>query len=286
LSYGVASNWHSIAIVGVGLIGGSVGLALRERGLARRIVGIGRRKEPLERAMHRGAVTETTLDLAGGVREAELVVVSRPVERIVEDVREAAAHCPATAVITDAGSTKRAIVEGLRDLRRDGAAFVGSHPMAGSQKSGVEHAAADLFSGRTTVITPDESTSAEAIRRVRGFWSALGANVVTLSPADHDEVVATISHLPHAVASILAASTPVEHLPLAATGWLDTTRVAAGDVDMWRQILQQNRECVLQSIHRFGKLLEGFVTALEQEDGEAIAEILAIGKQRRDALAD
>jgi prephenate dehydrogenase len=135
-------------------------------------------------------------------------------------------------------------------------------------------------------MTPTETTPVAARERVERFWRELGANVVQMGAAEHDRAVAATSHLPHVVAAALAAATPAEYLALAATGWLDSTRIAAGDVELWRQILKQNRTSVLRSLEQFGKVLNSYSRALEQQDDAALAELLAAGKQRRDALAD
>lgn len=283
----MAANWDTVAIVGVGLIGGSIGLAVRQRGLARRVIGIGRHEARLAIALQAGAIDAYSTDLKSGVAEAQLTVICTPVDTIAGYARETARHCPPTALITDAGSTKGQIVDQLRhDWPAAGAAFVGSHPLAGSEKVGVEHADGELLVGRIVVITPTAATPEPARRQIERFWTQLGATVVAMSPADHDRAVAAISHLPHVIASLTAAMTPADYLPLAATGWLDTTRVAAGDVELWRQILFQNRPGVLYYLSEFAKVLHSFTQALEQQDEQAVVRILAAGKQRRDALAD
>lgn len=286
--------FQTIAIVGVGLIGGSVGLAVRKQKLAKRIIGIGRKPATLRKAKSLGAVTETTTDLAKGVADADLIIIGTPVDWVVEFTRQVAEHAPAGAIITDVGSTKDAIVAGceqavaevnkVRGLRKP-IAFVGSHPMAGSEKAGVEFAVADLFRKRTVIVTPTAATPPAALRSIRTFWKKLGAKLVSLSPAEHDEAVAAISHLPHLLASALAADTPADCLPLIAGGWLDTTRIAAGNIDLWEQILLANRVHTLQALSRFEKVLSAFRTALEQNDPQRLRELLQAGKQRRDSVA-
>lgn len=276
-----------MAVVGVGLIGGSIGLAVRERGLARQVIGIGRRTASLQQAVERRAIDRFATDLAAGVTEAELVIVCSPVETIPTLVVDIANHCPPQAIITDVGSTKQAIVTDVaRQLSSHRATFIGSHPLAGSEKTGVAHARAELFDGRTVVLTPTADTPAAACDRLQSFWSGLGARVVRMSPADHDAALAATSHLPHVIAALLAAVTPAEYLALTATGWLDTTRIAAGDIELWQQILRQNRASVLQCLDQFAKVLTSFTQALQRQDDAVVAELLALGKQRRDALAD
>jgi prephenate dehydrogenase len=274
-----------VAIVGPGLLGASFGLALRRRGLARSIVGIGRSQETLDAARAVGAIDDTATDLPAAVRGAELVVVCTPVDHIAADVVAAARAEPA-ALITDVGSTKASIVATVESALPETARWVGSHPLAGGAKSGPAHASADLFVGRTVVVTPTALTGDEVRRRVQELWQSVGANVVVLSPADHDQAVASISHLPHVLASLLCGSTPAEHLPLAAAGFLGTTRIAAGSPAMWRAILLDNRTPILAALGRFAAGLHDFERLLAAGDGAGLEAWLARGKARRDALAD
>src|SRR4051812_47971690 len=173
-------EYDTVAIIGVGLIGGSIGLALRERRLAQKVIGIGRRQQSLDVARDVGAIDHGVTNLASGVAQAQLIIVATPVDTIAERVIQASAACPAGSLITDAGSTKEVIVAaadaGLAG-RRGGPRFVGSHPLAGDHRTGPEHARADLFDGRTVVITPTEHTRAAAVTEVSGFWQGLGANL-------------------------------------------------------------------------------------------------------------
>jgi prephenate dehydrogenase len=278
-------TWDTVAIVGVGLIGASVGLALRERKLAREVVGIGRRSSTLRVARRRGAVTRTTLDLADGVAHAELTVVCTPVEQIAEHVRAAAGSCPRGALITDAGSTKSEIVSSLDEaLERHNprqAMYVGSHPMAGSEQSGPQNARPDLFEGCVTIMTPSEKTPSKTYQSVSRFWRALGAKVIRMVPREHDLAVAQISHLPHVVAAALAAVTPAERLPIAAGGWRDTTRIAEGMPLLWRQILSQNRFNVLQALEAFCQELSEFRKALTYDDHDRLEQLLSKGMEIR-----
>lgn len=282
-------RWDSVTIVGTGLIGASIGIALRERGLAKSIIGVGRRAATLRQAKRRGAVTSTTTELSRGVRDSQLIVICTPVEKIAAFVVEAAAHCPAGAVVTDVGSTKLEIVRTVDAAFKssaNGVAFVGSHPMAGSEKTGPAYAQANLFEGRVAVVTPSNHTSGEAVERVERLWQLLGSKVIRMSPKDHDRAVAAISHMPHLVASALAAATPDEELRLASTGWLDTTRIAGGDPELWRQILVENRGGVLKSLDKFEKVLAALRRALERDDQEKLLQLLQAGKQRRDSLGN
>jgi prephenate dehydrogenase len=266
------AEFDTVAIVGVGLIGGSIGRALRERKLAREVVGIGRREAGLKSAQELGAIDRGTMNLHEGVADAQLVVVATPVDSIVEFVSQAAAASANRSLVTDAGSTKGEIVRSVEALlvdRRDGPRFVGSHPLAGDHRTGVEFARGDLFDGRKVVVTPTEKSHRAAVLEISGFWQSLGAEVVTMSPEEHDRALAATSHLPHLIAAALALSTPKDLLPLAASGWRDTTRVAGGDPAMWRAIFATNRQEVLDALKQF-----------ERWTGE-IREILALGQDER-----
>jgi len=282
-------RWNNVAIIGVGLLGGSIGLALLERGLARSVTGIGRRAASLRKARQRGAVTSTTTQLARGVADAELIVVCTPVESIVQHTLLAAASCPG-GLITDVGSTKSSIVNAvdrqLNRFPRPRATYVGSHPLAGSEKTGAQHARPDLFEGRVVVVTPSRHTPAAARDSIETFWKSVGAVLVRKSPQEHDRAVATISHLPHLVAAALAATARADELPLVGGGWLDTTRVAGGDVELWRQILSDNRRHVLNSLSKFERVLAGCRRALESNDGKKLSQLLQRGKCNRDAVGD
>jgi prephenate dehydrogenase len=276
---------NQITIVGVGLIGGSIGLAVKSRGVARRIVGVGRDEPTLSRAVAAGAIDSMTTDLSTGVRTADLVVVCTPVDRIVEVVRFASQEAPARSVITDVGSTKGNIVRGLAGTRPAGwAPFVGSHPLAGSEKKGAAHARADLFLDRLVVVTPLTEADQEAASVVDLFWEALGARVVRMRADEHDEAVATTSHLPHAIASGLAGITPGEWLSLTAGGYRDGTRVAVADPDLWAAIFLANQDAMLRAIDRFGERLAEFRQLLAVGDRQSVERWLSEGKRVRDAL--
>lgn len=277
-------KWDTVTIVGVGLIGGSIGLALRRRELARRVIGVGRRSQSLRAARRVGAVTSTTLDLARGVSRAELIVVCTPVAQIVGYVRAAAQSCPEEALITDVGSTKQEIVATLNGTLERNVRFVGSHPIAGSEKSGPEKAQADLFVNRAVIVTPTPSTSVEDCRGLEEFWSSLGARVLCMPADEHDRALAATSHVPHLVASALAAATPRQLAPLTAGGWHDTTRVAAGEPELWTQILLENRGNVCDALARFEKVVHSFRDALQRRDRAKLKKILAQGKLHRDAV--
>ena len=277
-------RFDTVVIIGVGLIGGSIGLALRGRDLAEKVVGVGRRQTSLRTARRVGAITNTTIDLAKGVAEAELVIVCSPVARIVEHVRQVAEHCPEGTLITDAGSTKESIVEAVDGQLPRGCRFLGGHPLAGREKTGSAHARADLFDGRLAILTPTKNTRAEDFDLLEQFWSDLGSVVVQMSAAEHDRAMALTSHLPHAVAAALAATLPEQYFRLSGTGFKDTTRLAAGGVEMWKQIFSLNRDNVLAALDRFEQQMATLRAAMEKGDEAALDKLLAAAKKNRDAL--
>jgi prephenate dehydrogenase len=280
------SPWETVAIIGVGLIGGSIGRALLERGLARRVVGIGRNAARLKNVKKIGAITDTSLDLAKGVSEADVVIVCTPVDLIAEQAVAAVEHAPAHALVSDAGSTKHQIVSAVEKKLRGRGHFVGSHPMAGSEKAGAAESRADLFEGKVVVVTPSKRTPAADAEAIGEFWASLGARVLMMGPDAHDRAVAATSHLPHLLASILAGVTLAEDAPLVASGWLDTTRIAGGDPELWRQIFQSNDKHLLEALKRFEKQLTAARRALEKGDAARLTKLLAQGKAVRDALGN
>lgn len=276
----------TVAIVGVGLIGGSIGLALRKRDLSERVVGIGRSEQRLAKALALGAVTSTTMSIAEGVSSADLVIVCTPVGEIADHVLQAADAAPRHALLTDAGSTKGSIVAKVEAALPKGKRFVGSHPLAGAEKNGVDFARADLFEDRVVVVTPSQNTGPTDPQAVSEFWQSLGANVISMSPDAHDRALAITSHLPHLVASAAAKITPAADLQLTAGGWRDLTRIASGDPDLWSQILLDNRASILNSLAGFEKTMAEFRSALEQAEAAKLRQLLMEGKLRRDALGN
>lgn len=273
-----------LTIVGVGLIGGSIGLAAKKRGLALRIHGVGRDLARLEAARRLGAIDECHLHWQDAVQQSELIVFCTPVSRIAEQIHEAAAHCKSGALLTDAGSTKRDVVSAVETGLAAQVRFVGAHPLAGSEKKGPDFADADLFVDRWTILTPTEKTPVAAVEDARSFWHALGSRVRLMSPEDHDRALALTSHLPHLLAAALAGILPENLRDLTATGFRDTTRVAAGDPEVWTPIFQHNRAAVLSALVQLVDRLDKFRQALASNETATIDQLLTQGKKVRDAL--
>ena len=279
---------RQLAIVGIGLLGGSVAKGARAGGLARRIIGVGRASERLRPALDDGTLDAAVTDLDAAVREADFIVLAAPVlaiEGLLERVWRAA---PDGALITDVGSTKRNIVRAADRLAaRRPLAFVGSHPLAGSEQAGYRVARADLFRGATVVVTPTEATELAALKKTTEFWEALGARVTSLDPETHDRTVAAISHLPHLIACALvdgAGRVEPAALELAARGFRDTTRIAAGDPDMWTEIFLANRDALSASVEAFREALADLQRVIDAGGVDALRAELARIKATREQL--
>jgi cyclohexadieny/prephenate dehydrogenase len=274
----------TLTIVGVGLIGGSIGLAAKRRKVAERVLGTGRRQASLNQALAIGAIDEAFLDLATAVHRAEVAVFCTPVDRIAEQVLDSAPGCAPGTLLTDAGSTKAEMVRRVEGRLPQGVAFVGSHPLAGSERRGAEHADADLFQDRLTIVTRTPATDPAALERISAFWRALGSRVQVMDPEAHDQALAMTSHLPHLLAAALAGVLPPKLQELTASGFRDTTRVAAGDPALWTGIFAQNRLAVLDALQRLDEQLTRFREALVLGNWTAVGDLLAQAKKVRDAL--
>ncbi len=275
--------FNQVVIVGVGLLGGSIGMALRSRGLAKNIVGVGRPGRMPEEAIEIGAVDRLATDIRSAATNADLVVVCTPVAQVADAVAECIHVMNQHGLVTDVGSTKATIVDAVESAG-NGKLFCGSHPMAGSHKSGARYSRPDLFENQLVVITPTENTVASVADRIEEFWQTFGARTRRMPPVEHDEAVARTSHVPHVVASALAAVTPVELLHLVGKGWLDTTRIAEGNAVLWRQILQENRVPVQHALEQFSDSIHLWLDALRCDDGAQLEKLLDLGKATRDAL--
>ncbi len=277
------SNFPTIAIVGVGLIGGSIAAAVRKRNLGR-VFAVGRDAGKLRLALSLGLADHTTTDIAVAAREADVLIFCTPVDRIAAGVREAVASCRPGTVITDAGSTKGSICRSLSKDLAEGVEFLGSHPLAGSEKQGCEHADANLFVGRVCVLTPVESSTLRARERLAAFWTSLGARVLEMSPEAHDLALAETSHLPHLIAATVASTLAPENRELAATGFRDTTRIASGDPDLWTAIFLANADALLESLKKQETVSHAFREAIEERDASRLRELLVHARESREAL--
>ncbi len=276
--------WNRVCIIGVGLLGGSIGLALKRKRLAKEVVGVGRTIAKLDTALQRGAIDVATDDILIGAKDTDLVIACTPVQSIVDSLSVAASVAVPNVILTDVGSTKQSIIRAAEG-RLSPFQYIGSHPIAGGHHSGVEHAVGTLLDGALVVITPSETNPPELVDRMSRFWESMGARICILTPKEHDEALAISSHLPHMVSSALAGATPREVLQFVGKGWLDSTRIAASNSQLWRQILQENHAPALQALKNFATICETWIEALERGDFDQVESLLQAGKATRDAVA-
>ena len=277
--------FKKIAIIGVGLIGGSIGLAIKKRKLAGEVAGVFRRTSTMRRALKCKAVDLATLDIEAGVRGADLVVIATPVSLIPKTLKRITPFLKSGAIVTDVGSVKGWVVKECEDLiRKSNISFVGSHPMAGSERTGVENARPDIFKDSIVFVTKTEDTDPAALKKVVTFWKALNSSPEVMSPNRHDMYVAQISHHPHLVAFSLAGSVPMAALKFTGSGFKDTTRIAASDADLWADILVRNKKAVLKSVSSFKKFYSAVLKALKRGDERQISKLLLSAKLRRELI--
>lgn len=281
-----------LVVCGVGLIGGSFALALRRAGAVERIVGIGRRREVLERACALGVIDEIAEGWADALDGADLVLLAAPVGQTDAILAAMAPHLRAGTVVTDAGSTKRDVVAALRShLGGALADVVPAHPIAGAEKSGVEAAFAELYMGRKVVLTPLPESRPEAVQKVRDAWEACGANVVGMTPQEHDRVFAAVSHLPHLLAfGLVDDLAGRSNAPLlfshAASGFRDFTRIAGSHPEMWRDICVANRVALLEELDAYLGELARLRMMLVEGDGDGLEAVFERARRARNAWAE
>jgi prephenate dehydrogenase len=281
--------FRKIAIIGVGLLGGSLALAIRERKLADVLRGYVRREASVLECEQAGLKDFATTDLLAVVRDADLVILATPLAQMRDlTVRLAPALKPG-AIVSDVGSVKAGVVTELESLLHGvGARFIGGHPMAGGEKTGVSAARADLFEQAVCLLTPTGQSNADALARLDTLWRALGMRVIHMTPSLHDELVARCSHLPHVLAAaltnyVLSPAHPPQQAQLCANGFRDTTRIASGSPEMWRDIALANREQLAGALGAFIEELQQLQRAVAGGDQAAVETFFSTAKQRRDA---
>ncbi len=276
--------FKKITIIGLGLIGGSLALAIKEKKLAKEIAGVSRRKSTIDRAIKNKIVDFATLDLKSGVKDSDLVIISTPVLKIAEIAKSIAPFLRKGAILTDAGSTKRCVVKDIEKAKLKDIYFVGSHPIAGSEKSGIKYADKDLFKRACCILTKTKNTDPKAVAMLKKFWGRLGMRVVIMPPDTHDRLLSRMSHLPHAVSVSLANSAGKDGLKFAAGGFKDTTRIASGEPELWKDIFFTNRDNLIKDIKILKKELLKIETALKSNNSRAILKLLSRAKSIRDSL--
>ncbi|HEY3762516.1 MAG TPA: prephenate dehydrogenase/arogenate dehydrogenase family protein [Verrucomicrobiae bacterium] len=281
-------QFRKITIIGVGLLGGSIGLAARKLRVAREIAGYARRKATISECERIGATDYTTTDLLAAVSDADLVILCTPLAQMPGLAKQFLPALKRGAIVTDVGSVKADVVRELESVvAKARAHFVGSHPMAGGEKNGALAARANLFKNAVCVVTPTRRSNAGAVRKLEKFWKALGSRILKLAPEQHDLFASRTSHLPHVAAAALAnlvldPASPKNQSQLCAGGFRDTTRVASGSPEMWRDIVLANRKNLAKSIDIFAADLQKFQRDLKKADARAIFKFFETAKTRRD----
>ena len=287
----MAVHFTQVTIVGVGLIGGSLGMILKRKSLADRVVGVGRRVENLKKAVELGAIDRYVVDSTEGVREADLVVLATPVDTYDRHLKEWASCLKVGAIVTDVGSVKGKLVELAESAVPRGVHFVGVHPIAGKEQTGVVAATPQLFTGARCIVTPTATTDPAALERVRALWRETGSDLLEMDPHEHDKILGAVSHLPH-VAAFALINTLIDlrnhiipSLDLAGHsggGLRDTTRIAASSPEMWRDIFLWNRDNIVRWIEAYEQSLARLKQLIKLGDAAGIEKELERAKQERE----
>lgn len=269
-----------IAIVGTGLIGGSLAMVIKKKRLADEVIGVSRHKKSLSLARRKRIIDRGSQDIRI-IAQADLVVLATPVKTILQLADKISRIVKKDCVVTDVGSTKEEIVLRLDKLFPN---YVGSHPLAGSEKRSITHAKSDLFADSLCIITPTRNTNEPALKKVTAFWTKVGAKTILLSPFEHDRILAFVSHLPHAIAFSLIASVPKSYFRFAASGLKDSTRIAASDSVIWEDIFLSNRKNILKTIETFEARMRALKSALKAKNKSELYKILKLAKTKRESL--
>ncbi len=285
-------HFNKVTVIGVGLIGGSIAMVLKKKGLAGTITGVGRTEENLKTALRLGIIDSYTQDIAEGVSDADFVIVAVPVLKIAETIRAAITHFKPGCIITDAGSVKKALVDEIEPIIPGDVHFVPGHPIAGTEKSGAESAFPELYIDRKCILTPTPRTDKRAVETVKKVWESAGSTVIMMDAAAHDRILAAVSHLPHmiaytlvnTVADIEAAGT--DALSYSAGGFKDFTRIASSSPEMWSDICVMNKTSIVKMIDGFQSRLESLKKLISDGDSKGLKDDFERAKKVRDSLIE
>lgn len=290
---GDAFHFERVALIGLGLIGGSLGHAMKRGGLARHIAGHARSQETRQRALEIGFVDSVHESAADAAKDADLVVVCTPVGALGAVAAEIEPHLARGAILTDVGSVKLAVLRDMGPHVPEGVHFIPGHPIAGTEESGPDAGFAELFDGRWCILTPVPGTDAAAIEKLSAFWAACGSKVDVMEPKHHDLVLAIVSHLPHIIAfnivgtaSDLETVTQSEVIKYSASGFRDFTRLAASDPTMWRDVCLNNKEPILEMLARFSEDLTALQRAIRWGDGDKLFDLFTRTRAIRRSIVD
>ena len=277
--------FRRVTIIGVGLMGGSLGMAIKKHKLAQEVVGVSLQQSTLVQAIKLQAIDEAQTELDKALRNADLVVLATPVETINKLFALINPHVRRGCIITDMGSTKAEVVEAADKNLSNAPFFVGSHPLVGSEQHGVEHARAELFENAQCIMTPTDKTNTVAKEKIKFLWTKLGARVTFLSPEEHDQILAYTSHLPHLAAYALMETIPAQHISYASQGLKDTTRIAASSPRLWNDICLANTKNILKGLDEMVKNLSVLRKAIINRDEQTIISHFSKAKEKRDGLS-
>ncbi len=284
-------HFQKVTIIGVGLMGGSLALAIKKGGLAGTVLGVDQQPHQLERAVARGAIDAYTCEPAEGVQNADLVVMATPVGMFESIIRQITPRLSLGCIVTDVGSTKGTLVGQIESMLPGTVSFVGGHPIAGKEKSGIEAASMDLFKGARCILTPTSRTHAQALEKIKNLWKEVGSVVVTMEPRDHDRVLAAISHLPHMTAYALV-NTALDLLnqdgalvSCSGGGFKDFTRIAASSPEMWRDICLFNGENILAALEAYEMVLDRIKRYIQDHNGSGLYQEFEKAKKLREGLS-
>lgn len=274
-----------ITIVGVGLMGGSLGMTIKKHKLAKEVIGLSHRQSSLSEAIKREAIDTGYIDVKKAIQNADLVVLATPVNEIIKLLSTIAPHLRRHCIITDIGSTKTAIVDEAEKVLPHPQNFVGSHPLAGLEKKGVIHATNDLYEGSVCLTTSTKKTSQMVKEKIKQFWTRIGAEVKDFPPEEHDELLSYTSHLPHLLAFGLMEAVPQECLAYVSQGLKDTTRIAASSPQMWNDICLSNAKNTLKALDEFVRCLSHLRKAISEKDQKSLMQHFTKAKEKRDTIA-
>jgi prephenate dehydrogenase len=277
-------DFKNITIIGVGLIGSSLALALKKNKYKYKITGVGRRKENLLKAKKLGIIDSYSTVYSKGVKDADLIVLASPVGQFEQIVKKIKHHIKKGAIVTDVGSVKATVIKKIKPLMPEGVSFVGAHPIAGKESSGISAASAELFNDARCIITPDSSTDKKALKKIISLWNSIGVQTILMSPEKHDMIFAAVSHLPHVVAYALVNSiqkVDKNILHHGGRGLKDMTRIALSSTELWRDICSFNRDEILKTLREFSSSIARIITLFENSDWIGLEKEFTKAKKAR-----
>jgi len=285
----VSNIFDSCVIIGPGLIGGSIGLGLKHNNLVNRVIGVGYRQESIDLAIKQGAIDHGVLEITEEVLNADLIIVATPVSLIPQKFKEIIPHLKSDTIITDVGSTKSSILDEFDKIYAESGIdkslqidFIGGHPIAGSENTGVEFAKLDLFVDSICVLTPTKMNQKSSINKLTQMWQTLGAGVINMSADEHDAILAETSHLPQLIAFSVANTIKTANWKFSGGGLRDLTRIASSDPRLWKDICFQNKDNIIKSIDQFTKELLSVKNALNENKQDQILELFRSAKHNHD----